>query len=294
MTELRELLTQHRNHRRDVFATLQNVPAERMSAETTWGGGPVDVRFMFLRFADHEEEHELSVQTRLIEAGFQQTTAQRILARAEMTRGDLLGSLVGLTDSDLDLTPPGEWPLRWTLAHTLTVERSYLVQTLYSIECFNAGREFDFPPEEMRPPSMETQLDGTLSDFIARLDVARDEALAALSDIPDDLLSVPTIWFQRPTDVRMRLMRFAHHEREHTAHILKWREQVGRPPTEAQRLLGLAWRGRGVLEGHLVGAPGSVIDAAPEGEWPIRRLLTHLSDTDVFLRDRILGATPVG
>ena len=292
MSELRELLAQHRNQRRDVYATLQDVPAEGMSAETTWGGGPVDVRFMFLRFADHEEEHELSVQTRLIEAGFQQTTAQRILARAEMTRGDLLGALVGLTDADLDLTPAGEWPLRRTLAHILFAERAYRVWTLHAVECFQAGREFTSPPEELRPPSMDEQLDGTLADFTERLDVARDEALATLPTISDEALSAPMTWFENSTDVRTRLMRIAHHEREHTAHILKWREQVGRPPTEAQRLLGLAWRARGVLEDHLVGVPDSVLDTAPEGEWPIRRLLTHLSDTDIFLRDCILNATP--
>ncbi|HMM42370.1 MAG TPA: DinB family protein [Thermomicrobiales bacterium] len=290
MSEVRDRLAENRAHRRAVFETLQGVPSERMGDETTWGGGPVDVRFMFLRFSDHEEEHELSVQTRLIEAGFQQTAAQRILARAEMTRGDLLAALVGLEDADLDRAPEGEWPLRRTLAHVINVERSYRVQTLHSVECFLAGKEYERPPDELLPP-LDTQLDGTLDDFILRLDAAREAALAALAGLPDDVLAAPTIWFQRPTDVRMRLMRYAHHEREHTAHILKWREQVGRPPTEAQRLLGLAWRARGVLEGHLVGAPDDVLYVAPEGEWTIRQLLAHLAGTEEFLRDRILGAT---
>lgn len=291
MSEIRDLLAENRAHRRAVFETLQDMPSGRMSAETTWGGGPVDVRFMFLRFADHEEEHELAVQTRLIAAGFRQTTAQRILARAEMTRGDLLAALVGLDDADLDRAPEREWPLRRTLAHVVNVEHSYRVQTLHSVELFRAGKEYDWPPDELLPPA--TLLDGTLDDIIARLDAAREAALAALASLPDDVLAAPTIWFQRPTDVRMRLMRYAHHEREHTAHILKWREQVGRPPTEAQRLLGLAWRARGVLEGHLVGAPDDLLYAAPEGEWAIRQILAHLAGTDAWLRDRILDATPV-
>lgn len=292
MSEVRDLLAENRAHRRSVFAQLEGIPSERMGDATTWGGGPVDVRFMFLRFADHEEEHELSVQTRLIEAGFRQTSAQRILARAEMTRGDLLAALVGLSDDDLDRAPEGEWPLRRTLAHVINVEHSYRVQTVHSVELFRAGKEYDWPPDELMPPPLDTQLDGTLDDFVDRLDAARERALAALSDLPDDVLAAPTIWFQRPTDVRMRLMRYAHHEREHTAHILKWREQVGRAPTEAQRLLGLAWRARGVLEGHLVGAPDDLLYAAPEGEWTIRQLLAHLAGTEIFLRDRILSATP--
>lgn len=292
MSEIRDLLAENRAHRRSIFAQLADVPAERMGDQTTWSGGPVDVRFMFLRFADHEEEHELSVQTRLIEAGFRQTAVQRILARAAMTRGDLLAALVGLDDDDLDRAPEGEWPLRRTLAHIINVEHSYRVQTRHAVDLFQAGQEFTRPADDQLPPPLDSQLDGTLDDFIDRLDAAREAALADLAALPDDVLAAPTVWFQRSVDVRMRLMRYAHHEREHTAHIVKWREQVGRAPTEAQRLLGLAWRARGVLEGHLVGAPDDLLYAAPEGEWTIRQLLAHLAGTEIFLRDRILSATP--
>jgi len=291
MSEARDLLAENRAHRRAIFDQLDGIPAERMGDETTWAGGPVDVRFMFLRFADHEEEHELSVQTRLIESGFRQTTAQRTLARAEMTRGDLLAALVGLNDADLDLAPEGEWSLRRTLAHVINSEHSYRIQTLHSVELFRAGRAYERPSDDVLPPSVDTQLDGTLDDFILRFDAAREAALAALAGLPDDALAAPTVWFQRPTDVRFRLMRFAHHEREHTAHILKWREQVGRAPTEAQRLLGLAWRARGVLESHLVGISDELLYIAPEGEWHIRQILAHLAGTDAWLRDQILGAT---
>jgi len=175
----------------------------------------------------------------------------------------------------------------------VNTEHSYRINTLHSVELFRAGEQYHRPSDDLLPP-LDTQLDGTMDDFIDRLDAAREAALAALAGLPDDVLAAPTIWFQRPTDVRMRLMRYAHHEREHTAHILKWREQVGRSPTEAQRLLGFAWRARGVLEGHLVGAPDELLYAAPEGEWTIRQLLAHLAGTEAWLRDRILSATPAG
>jgi len=85
-------------------------------------------------------------------------------------------------------------------------------------------------------------------------------------------------------------MRVAHHEREHTAHILKWREQVGRQHTDAQRLLANAWSARGVLEGHLVGLPDELLDREPaNGDATIRSLLTHVQRTEEFLKGRALG-----
>ncbi len=292
-SEIRATLASMCSNRRAVFEDLQGIPESRMTYETQWAGGPMDVRFIFLRFADHEEEHALQIAEMLEDEGFRQTTAQRILAAAEVTRGDLLATLIGLTDGDLDVAPEGEWPLRRTLAHIINVEHSYRVNTAYSVQLAREGKAYERPPEHLMPPSLDDSLEGSMADFVERLDSAREAALEELSMLEDDNLCAPSQWASRDVDVRFRLMRFAHHEREHTAHILKWRQQTGRIPTEAQHLLGLAWRARGALAAQLVGAPDNLLNATPSnGDWTLRHILEHITSTETSLRDRILSASP--
>jgi uncharacterized damage-inducible protein DinB len=288
-TEARSLLADLRSTFRSTVAELASVPEARMLAENAWGGKPVDVRFFFLRFADHEEEHHLQVENLLAEFGFRQSTAQRILGAAEATHGELYGALVGLTDDDLDVapeTPVGEWPLRRTLVHVIHSELSYIRNTTHAIELARAGRPWERP--EMVEPEVE---DRTLDGFIERLDAVRDMTLDALAQTEDAVLTAPTEWWQYSVDVRFRLMRFAHHQREHTAHILKWRRQTGRVHTEAQFLLANAWKARGVTESVLVGVPDDLLDRAPaDGGWTIRKNLEHLGGTHGYLLRQITAA----
>lgn len=55
------------------------------------------------------------------------TDIQRKLAEAERAWGHLLGTLVGLTDDDLDRVPEdGAWTIRETLDHILWAETRYM------------------------------------------------------------------------------------------------------------------------------------------------------------------------
>jgi hypothetical protein len=293
-SELRSILAEMRATRRARFAELERLPPERLDATSSWGRGPADVRFLLLRIVDHEEEHQMHIAGLLAGAGFRQTTAQRILAAAERTRGELLGVLVGLTDEDLDLAPVGEWPLRHTLEHILRSEERYLAATRYAVERFQSGDTTYAPPDEsIYPP--ERSLDGrSLDEILALFDSVREHALAELTVLPDDSLAAPTIWANRDTDVNFRLLRFSHHEREHTAHIHKWRRQVGREPSEAQHLLGLAWQERGDLHGLLLGAGDEVLDISAGmfngSELTIRRILRHIVGSEAYLIGQIENA----
>jgi uncharacterized damage-inducible protein DinB len=289
--EVRRLLAELRSARRAVCAELHALPPERMTVPTIWARAAADVRFMFLRYADHEEEHALQLARWLAEFGFTQTTAQRALGAAEMTRGDLLAVLVGLDDADLDRTPEGEWPLRRTLAHLIGAEQSYTVQTAWAVERFRSGLAWEAPPDDLLPPPLDESLAGSLADFLERLDAARERAITQLSDLPDEVLKAPTRWWNRDVSVEFRLQRFAHHEREHTAHILKWRQQVGRVPNEAEHLLGLAWRARGVLASQLVGLPDDLLDReAANNEGTIRQLLQHLIHSEQYITGQVRSA----
>jgi hypothetical protein len=289
---VRALLAEMRESRRAVCTELHAMREDQLSRMTTWARGPASARFMFLRYADHEEEHTLQISRMLDEFGFRQSTAQRALGAAEVMRGDLLAALVGLDDADLDRTPEGEWPLRRTLAHIVSAEMSYRINTAHAAQRFRDGLPWSEPDPALMPPPLDKMLDGSLADFLARLDAAREEALAVLGALPDEVMKAPTRWWDRDVTVEFRLMRYAHHEREHCAHIQKWRQQVGRTPTEAEHLLGLGWRARGVLESQLVGLPDELLEreSAIEGE-SIGQLLRHIVGSERYITGQIRSAS---
>jgi uncharacterized damage-inducible protein DinB len=281
----RTILAEMRATRRQVFDRLAGLPEEQLTNPARWGGRETDARFILLRYADHEEEHALQIRKTLDGFGWRQTEAQQILGAAQMTRGDLYGALVGLSDADLDLTPPGEWPLRLTLWHIAQTDRSYTTATTWAATLHREGKEWT--PNE-RPERIPE--DGDFATFLGHLDREREALLEQLTGIEDAVMTAPTVWSEIRTNVRFRLMRVAHHEREHTAHILKWRGQVARPLTDAQRLLANAWSVRGVLESHLVGLPDDLLDReTASGDGTIRAVLEHVQQTDSWLMERALG-----
>jgi hypothetical protein len=282
--ESRAILADMRASRRRVFAELEGLPEERLTAPALWGGKEMDARFILLRYSDHEEEHALQVRKTLDGFGWRQTEAQQILGAACMTRGHLYGALVGLHDADIDLTPAGEWPLRLILWHMAQTDRSYTAAITWAASLARAGKEWE--PNE-RPPLLSEE--GNLATFIDHLDREREDLLTALTGVEDAVMTAPTVWYEIRVDVRFRLMRIAHHEREHTAHLTKWREQVGRSQTDAQRLLGNAWSARGLLEATMAGMPDDLLDREPaNGDGTIRSILEHLQATDERLKGRIL------
>ncbi|HLT21042.1 MAG TPA: DinB family protein [Thermomicrobiales bacterium] len=296
MSELPSLLRDLRDERRAHDAELSAVTGDQMELPTSFTFETMmtqrkgemtgaDVRWMFLRRFDHVEEHTIQIEDHLENRfGIIQTQAQRYLAANEVARGDLYAALMGLSDDDLDdepSDPPGEWSLRTILAHLVNVERSYMQNCLWAVEKFRNGEPFSPMPRGEAPDYP----DATLADFVRMLDDARMESNAQLSGLSDQDLRAPTAWMNMNCDVRFRLMRFAMHEREHTAQIRKWRVQTGKPFSEAARLQGMAWQASGRLDAVLVGAPDDVLDRdSGDGEWPVRQIIAHISNAERYFQ----------
>lgn len=286
------ILQATRAFRRETFARLADTPESHLNKMTRWGRGEADARYLFLRFSDHEEEHSIQVDHTLRDTfGWQPTKVQMVLGIAEQTRGDLLASLVGLTDDDLDIAPvepAGEWTLRQILAHLVAVEHSYRINTLYAVKQFQNGQPHgDLPGNNDPTPWMELNLDGLLTE----LDDARSRTLAEVVELPDDVLPAPAVWSAELLDVNFRLMRFSHHEREHAAHIRKWRVQTGRHFTDAQRLMGLAWQSHGLMRNRLTGVPEDLAVQEPgNDEWSVTAVLEHVREAQGFFARMIDAA----
>jgi hypothetical protein len=289
---LEKTLDSIRTDRRAIFSRLEQTPEEHLNKMTRWGYGPADARYLFLRFSDHEEEHALQIGHLLqAQPEWQPSKVQCILSAAERTRGDVLAALVGLTDDDLDTVPDkpaGEWPLRQIMTHLIATEHSYRINTLHAVERYRNGQEHgDLPARGDDTPFQNL----SFAEMLVEFDAARTQSLRELAALPDDVLPAPAVWAGLTIDVNWRLMRFSHHEREHAAHIQKWRVQTGKHQTDAQRLLSLAWQSHGLLRGTLVGVSEELLSRDPgDGEWSIEQVLNHIHSADSFFEKRIAEA----
>ena len=291
-TSLQELLDSIRTARRAAFERLAGTPEEHLNRMTRWGYGPADARYLFLRFSDHEEEHALQIEHTLRAIhGWRPSKVQLILGIAERTRGDVLAALVGLTDDDLDtapVDPAGEWTLRQILSHLVATEHSYRINTLHAVDRHQRGE-----PHGDLPGRGDDSAYRNLSmlELLVAFDAARTQSITELAGLPDSVLSATAFWSGFELDVNWRLMRFSHHEREHAAHIQKWRVQTGNHQTDAQRLLGLAWQSHGLMRGYLAGVPDDLADRAPgQDEWSLRQILEHVREADGFFQRMIEAA----
>jgi hypothetical protein len=287
------VLNRLRENRRAVFADLLGYPDEHLDGVCNLSFGTVPARWTVLNFADHDEEHLIQLIDTLHEVpGWRWSKAHTLLGAAEATRGALLATLVGLGDDDLDVapeSPAGEWPLRQTLSHIFFVEHAYRIDCLHAIEHFTAGKSFEELPDIDLPHNYP---DAAFDDLIAMLDAAREQTLSDLHNVEDEHLHAPTFWDGVAVDVNFLMMRLAHHEREHTAHIQKWRVQTARHQTEFQRLLGLGWVTHGRLRGQLAGVTDDTLQQKPlAGEWSVADILEHLQAADHVIKRNIDIAT---
>lgn len=304
MSEIRTILRDMREQRWSDDQSLVHVNEEQMNLPTAFTlesmltgqpgvTGDVEVRFLYLRRADHIDEHRIQIERDLLHShGHTPSEVHRFWAANQAARADLYAALCGLTDEDLDdvpAEPEGEWPLRQILEHLIMAERLYSARATRALECWRAGESCgDYP----RPGDLARSFpDASLQELIDELDRAREESLDVIGSIEDDDLAAPLLWAGVDIDLRFQFMRYAQHEREHTAHIRKWRAQCGKPFSEAARLLGLCWQAHGQLEGALIGVPDALLDRQPDGdEWSIRTILKHIARAEKFFNGMILGA----
>ena len=87
------------------------------------------IRRMLLLLNTHVREHTTQIVAARDAIGAFPTMPQRILGRAVEAQGELLATLVGLEDEELDRAPePGEWSVREALDHVIQVQRRLLGQ----------------------------------------------------------------------------------------------------------------------------------------------------------------------
>jgi hypothetical protein len=243
-----------------VDATLRSllaVPDGALEKPWPWRGkSDADVRYGLYHLYEHLEKGQATA----LRAGGEVTQAGLVLGQATAALWDLHGLLLPLGEL-LDGDPGGgEWSVRQTLAHVISVERSYASHTAYAVH--RLRRDPSLPlrtPEEIYSRVPEEQfVEGDLATIRRRMDEWHDAGVGWLREVDDDAaMAAGTIWAGFEVDVRFRLHRWPSHFREHTIQVEKTLAMLGYQPTEVARIARVIAHAYGRLEGEVVARPGA-------------------------------------
>lgn len=243
---------------------------ERMGTEWKWR----DYDEEGLRFALLMTHHELrDLAARLAAMREQCTYAKAILAQYHQAYRDLTGVLAAVHDEDLDRAPaPGEWPIREVGTHMLGAEYGFLMMSRFGLERCRAGKA-DEPPEAefdaFKVPYAADRAKATAALSTGTREQLRDafaevhiRILRELSDIADPEIDAPAWFWDGPMPLRFRLHRFEEHLRQHTIQLDKTLVGIGRPPTEAHRLVRNIYNALADVESEPAPMPAARDEAA--------------------------------
>jgi hypothetical protein len=191
--------------------------------------------------------------------------ASRILTLAQIAFGQLRGLLAGIDDELLDHAPAeGEWTLRETLGHAISVERSYRANTQHALV-----RREDEPlklPPDRRPQPDPADTSGGVLDILAAFAARRAETDEALVGLDPRQMTRPSQWgpydVSHQVDVRFRLHRFASHLVEHTVQCEKTLESLGVTLNDPRAVVRAIGAMRGAHERRSPRATLDALDAA--------------------------------
>lgn len=198
------------------------------------------------------------------------TAGQRLLAQNHAGLRDLQAVLLGVGDEEYGQEPaPGEWPLRDVLAHIVGAERRFFSLALAGLKHYQAGEAPpplpDDAPETLVGPYAafrELMENGTLAGMMAYYQDMRGRCWQAFAHLTDEELAAPSpLWWEGETySIQYRLHRFDVHLRQHLIQAEKTLDQLGKPATEAQRLLRLLYNALAEVETLTIGAPDVGLD----------------------------------
>lgn len=229
-----------------------------------WGAHQEGVRFALLGAMHELRALAVTLAAARRREGLLLSRAQHALAQYHAAYRDLEAAMLGVTAEEYEQPPaPGEWPLRTVYGHMVGAERNFFALVHYGLRRQREGGDLDprlpdgeanrlLGPFEEFLPIMES---GARADMAAFHAASHDRALAEFAAISDAEIDGPSIWWENePYSLEYRLHRMEAHLRQHTIQIDKTRAQLGRPATEAQRLLRQVYAALAEVEGALIGA----------------------------------------
>lgn len=202
-----------------------------------------------LRFALLMTHHELrDLAVRLASGAARPSQTSRILAQYHEAYRDVTAVLASVRSEDLDRAPsPGEWPVREVCAHMLGAEYGFRSPCMLALARLRAGNAtepsddewnaFNEPHAAARAAAIQSLADARIDGLRAAFATIHGLVLQDLADIRDEELEAPAWFWDGSMPLRFRLHRYEEHLRQHTIQLDKTLAGIGRPPTEAHRLI---------------------------------------------------------
>jgi hypothetical protein len=242
-------------------------PLTEADLERPWAWGAYDSEGVrFACFRTYEELRELAAQIAAgrLARGRGASTAQRLIAQYHAAYRDLQAVLLGVTNDLAGRAPAeGEWPLKKVLGHIVGADVGFFVVTGYALSRHRSGEgsPAQIPDEAWEPiigldeAAFRAMLEGPLESVQAFHSAWHDRVLEEFADIGEDEMMAPSMyWEGEPMSLQFRLLRFDSHMRQHTIQADKTLIGIGRPPSEAKRLLRLIYAALADAEGATIGA----------------------------------------
>ena len=221
-----------------------------------------------LRFALLMTHHELrDLVVRLAAARDRAPSqAQRILAQYHQAYRDMTAVLATVPTAELDHAPAkDEWPVREVAKHMLGAEYGFLRVCRIATLRHRAGKPGEPAEDEWNAASAPYAKDreaATTPLATAGIEAIRDaffdihqRILRELADITDAEIDLPSWFWDGAMPLRFRLHRFEEHFRQHTVQLDKTVVGIGRPPTEAHRLVRNIYNALADVESERAPAP---------------------------------------
>jgi hypothetical protein len=251
----------------DRFADVTHALAdEDLLRDWAWQAYRDGVRYAFFRM--YEELRELAANTAAERAagGPPLTLAQRALALYHAAYREMWALLIGVPDAELDRVPAeDEWPLRQVLDHAIEADGGFYGVITYALERQRTGdgRAAEIPRADwatlygpQAEAAYQAALAGNKAEIQAYHAAFHNRIVREFATITDAEIALPSrYWEGYGLPIQFRLHRLESHLREHTIQLEKTLAMLGRPPTEAMRLLRLIYAALADAESAAVGAP---------------------------------------
>lgn len=235
-----------------------------------WGPHAEGVRYALLGSVHELRDTAVRLAALRARSGRTRSQAQHLLAQYLAAYHDLQAILVGVTPEEYDREPaPGEWPLRYVVAHIVGSQRHFFALVDYGVRRQRAGGSLPTrlpedetdnvlgPPDDLR----DIMNNHGMPEMLAFYSVLHQRMLTDFVDMSDAELDGISLWWENiDYDLHHRLHRFDIHLRQHTIQAEKTLAAIGKPPTEATRLLRLVYSALAEVEGWRLGAPDLMRD----------------------------------
>ena len=144
--EFNRLIAELQSQREQAMALLSSITEEQLDlafqTDEATEEGPFTVRRLLHRITTHHKDHLRHLLKARQGLGAPRSEVSRILAEMQAVRSELVASLIGLSDADLEKHwQEGEWTIKQILLHVVEMENMRLSHIQQALRANHVGKQ---------------------------------------------------------------------------------------------------------------------------------------------------------